>query len=142
MIFSLFILAVVAIVLIARYNEDDHLFWQLLISFCAAFALTTTVMKLKNNEQHDNNSTTQVCPTQVSQDQGDVYYLPQFGLNATTLSHVTGVAPVSKDYMLGSSLNYYADSKITRKGRDQPVRVTNTHKPRDIRIVKSPWDTS
>ena len=66
MILSLFVLAVIVIVLIARYNEDDRLFWQLLISLCTAFAIATIVRNIQDDKQSTNSSITQVCPMQVS----------------------------------------------------------------------------
>ena len=64
MILTVFLIGNLAIIGIARYNEDDRLFWKLLLSFVFAFSVTTMCYKLMGDD-NENNPTEQVCPTQI-----------------------------------------------------------------------------
>lgn len=63
MTFILFVLGLVAITLIARYNESNTLFWKLFLSFVLGIAATGTYFALTTNKQ-DKAKLTQVCPMQ------------------------------------------------------------------------------
>ena len=96
MILFLFLVGVVAIMAIARYNEDDRLFWKLLVSFTLAFTVTSLGVKIMGNEDK-SNSTTQVCPTQALYGTSDI--VSPFTDVSTTIT-VTDTAvpvPVSQD---------------------------------------------
>lgn len=61
----LFLLGIVIILCISRYNEDEKLFWKLLISFVGAFAAVTFVQKCIESQKQDKTEYYQSVPTQV-----------------------------------------------------------------------------
>ena len=96
MILFLFLVGVVAIMAIARYNEDDRLFWKLLVSFTVAFTVTSIGVKLMGNE-NKSDSTTQVCPTQALYGTSDKIS-PLTDVSTTiTVTDITVLDPVSQD---------------------------------------------
>lgn len=64
----LFLLAVLAIVGISRYNEDDRLFWKLIASVTIAFALTDIVSSAYNKYDGTVDSPVQVQKAMPSVD--------------------------------------------------------------------------
>lgn len=142
MILSLFVLAVIVIVLIARYNEDDRLFWQLLISLCTAFAIATIVRNIQDDKQSTNSSITQVCPMQVSDQSLSSLEPTTNDLTMIANMHVTDAVPASKDYTLDVVEGYNTLFKIRSKERDQPMRTYNEHMPRSNIINNIMFDTS
>ena len=62
----LFLLGIIAVTLIARYNESNALFWKLLIAFLCGMAVAGLYNKLTSEEKNEETLTQQVCPMQSS----------------------------------------------------------------------------
>lgn len=127
----LFLIAVFAIVCIARYNEDDRLFWKLFVSFTAAFVLTSVIVKTIESKQNKKDCIEQVCPTQSSNSALDQVSLFQNALNSTTLTDVTGPVAVSKDYALVTNTIPNILHRVWWGIRDQPPELITFVKIRD-----------
>ena len=99
MILLLFIIGVLAIIAIARYNEDDRLFWKLFGAFTIAFTATSIAVATIDGGQDETNLTNEVYPTQAP-DTMLGYYNPFTAIcDEATVSEEIPV-PVSKDNTL------------------------------------------
>lgn len=96
MILFLFLVGVMAIMAIARYNEDDRLFWKLLVSFTIAFTVTSIGVKLMGDE-NKSDSTTQVCPTQALHETSDMVSPFTDVITTITVPDIIVPDPVSQD---------------------------------------------
>ena len=120
MIVLLFLLGVLVIFGIARYNESDKLFWTLFFSFVGMFTVGTVANIAIGANKKSKDHHCQVCPTQANPtSSSNVCFLADAMLPSTKLD-VTGPAPVSKDYMLGAINGAFISSKIMAEARDQP----------------------
>lgn len=126
MILFWFIIGMLAIIAIARYNEDDRLFWKLTLSFVFAFTATTVAIKVLGDKQDESALTEQVCPTQVLTITTDNSLLAVVDSEAT-ISEVTAPVPVSKDNTLAVSENSSSLNEVYGWSRDQPPRVINVN---------------
>lgn len=122
MVLFWFIIGVIFIALIARYNESNALFWKLFLAFLLGFASCKMYIHLKNEQNKEN--LTQVCPTQEST---ELPGIAQFFLagNSPEITVSENYAPVSKDYTPALSEMSLILSKISSKGRDQPLLTTH-----------------
>ena len=66
--FILFLIGLFAIIGIARYNEDDNLFWKLLVSFVGAYAAATFVYHMTEDKKQDKVVMIENAPMQVLSD--------------------------------------------------------------------------
>jgi len=107
---------------IARYNEDDSLFWKLFISFVGAFTAATIVrtqLESENQEKVVKVEKATVNPTQVLQSTPSI-------INFYSLADVSNAAtkrekspkPVSKDSLINK--NDSSLSKVFGSIRGQP----------------------
>ena len=120
MVLLFFLIAVFAILCIARYNEDDRLFWKLFVSFTAAFMITTiTARIISSNDQTKDDATTKVYPTQLQNSSLDQMCLFKDALNFATVKDVTDPVAVSKEKPNFASISFDLQ-KIWRGIRDQP----------------------
>lgn len=120
MILLWFILGIVLILGIARYNESNKLFWTLLFCFVMGFAGTKMILDIHHgNEQRSNDSLTVVYPTQKS-----------IGMVATTLFQtsanmmavkVTASNSVGQDSTPKTNKTNITPGKISKRTRDQPI---------------------
>lgn len=115
-----FILGTALILGIARYNESNRLFWILLFAFIMGFAGTKMILDTCHRGKQSNDSLTQVCPTQVSNNA--LFAKMQFNTSADmTLVKVTALNPVSKDYTPVQSETSVTLSEVFERTRDQPI---------------------
>ena len=106
---------------IARYNEDDSLFWKLFISFVGAFTAATVVRTQLENENQEKVVKVEkaTVPTQVLQNTPSI-------INFYSLADVSQAAtkrekspkPVSKDSLINK--NDSSLSKVFGSIRGQP----------------------
>ena len=106
---------------IARYNEDDSLFWKLFISFVGAFTAATVVRTQLENENQEKVVKVEkaTVPTQVLQSTPSI-------INFYSLADVSQAAtkrekspkPVSKDSLINK--NDSSLSKVFGSIRGQP----------------------
>lgn len=125
MILLLFIVAIIAIVLIARYNEDDRLFWKLLISFCVAFATTSVIYNIIDDGDRNKVSCIKTDPMQLSNCTsgqqvllGDVSTL--INVDTETMSVAAG-----KDNLFLTNIAEQIPNEIYANVRDQPPMFIN-----------------
>ena len=62
----LFVIALIVILAISRYNEDDRLFWKLLGAFAIMFTVTTVAQSI-TTQKEDNGAMTSITTTMPSQ---------------------------------------------------------------------------
>ena len=106
---------------IARYNEDDNLFWKLFISFVGAFTAATVVKTQLENENQEKVVKVEkaTVPTQVLQSTPSItnfYSLADVSQAAT--KREKSPKPVSKDSLINK--NDSSLSKVFGSIRGQP----------------------
>ena len=117
-----FILGIVLILGIARYNESNKLFWILLFSFIMGFAGTKMIIDHHGDEQGDGNLT-QVCSTYVPTTSmgACMYYIannmPKVENVVTALQHA-GQSSIPALSEIDATL-----SEVFGRTRDQPLLV-------------------
>ena len=122
MVLFWFIIGVIAITLIARYNESDKLFWKLFLAFVLGFASAKMYYHLTN--ERNENTLTQVSPTQASMELSGI---AQFFLAGSTpeITVSESYVPVSQAYAPAGSESSLILSKIAGGTRDQPPFLTS-----------------
>ena len=112
----------IAITLIARYNESDKLFWKLFLAFVLGFASAKMYYHLTN--ERNENTLTQVSPTQASMELSGI---AQFFLAGSTpeITVSESYVPVSQAYAPAGSESSLILSKIAGGARDQPPFLTS-----------------
>lgn len=122
MVLFWFIIGVIAITLIARYNESDKLFWKLFLAFVLGFASAKMYYHLTN--ERNENTLTQVSPTQASMELSGI---AQFFLAGSTpeITVSTSYVPVSQAFAPAGSESNLVLSKIAGGARDQPPFLTS-----------------
>lgn len=123
MIALLFLLGVLTIVGIARYNEDDRLFWKLFICYIVAFIATSITVATFDGGQDDNNLIEQVYPTQALDSATNYLSLNAIACDVAILSKTCSV-PVSKDNALFYN-EIVVPEEVCGNVRDQPPIVSN-----------------
>lgn len=117
-------LAVLAIcVAIARYNENDGLFWKLALSFAGAYAAYTVVTTVIDNKKEDKVVMINDNPTQVHK---SVSYAP-FVMRSTTLGATRrekSQKPVSKDTVIKKSDSILSKVFVSARGQPQVSSVS------------------
>lgn len=128
MILFWFLIGIVIIALIARYNESNSLFWKLLLAFLLGFAAAKMVIQLTSSEKNRNeNVTAQVQPIQKSQSTSDCTVCLLADVTAanpeTDCQNSVGkvFAPVLQDMLISS--------KIFGGIRDQPHFLMDNSPP-------------
>lgn len=104
---------------IARYNEDDSLFWKLFIAFMGAIAAGTVVKNfIQDDEQQNKTVVIDQVPTQALESVPSLYAI----LADTSLPIISGEKspkPVGQDSPINQ--DYRILSKVIRsKARGQP----------------------
>lgn len=122
MIVLLFILGILAIIGISRYNESNKLFWTLFFSFVGMFAVGTVAGYAIGASNKSKDHHCQVCPTQANVTSSSNVCSLADGMLYSTTSDVTGPVPVSKDYIFGVTDDVFISGKIVAEARDQPNR--------------------
>lgn len=123
MILLLFIIGVIVITAIARYNEDDRLFWKLFASFTIAFTATSIAVATLGDKQDKNDLIEQVYPTQAPDTTMGYYSPTAIVCDSATVSEAIP-APASKDYTPAVD-ETFCSCEVYGKTRDQPPKVTN-----------------
>lgn len=114
-----FLVTVAAIVGIARYNENDKLFWQLLIAFGGSYAAATAVYSLMDDEKEsDKVVMIEKAPTQVLSDMPTLNGLVT-GTSFSAAKRTMSAKPVSKDSLISQDTSII--SKVHASPRGQPT---------------------
>ena len=107
---------------IARYNEDDNLFWKLFISFVGAFTAATVVRTQLENENQEKVVKIEkatMSPTQVLLGtSGTIYFYPLADVSKAATKREKSPKPVSKDSLI--NFNDSSLSKVFGSIRGQP----------------------
>ena len=114
-----FVVTVLAIIGIARYNESEKLFWQLFIAFCGSYAAATAVYNFVDDKKDDKVVVIDKVPTQVLSD------VPTFnglvtGMSFSASKRSKSAKPVSKDSLISQTNNIIV-SKVHARMRGQPT---------------------
>lgn len=123
MILLWFLLGVVLIFGIARYNESAKLFWTLLLSFIGAFTVTSVILNSNKDENESKTELVQMCPTQAQ--------ICEFVINNTQITDkilfATEVAPatvpVSQDYTFAPKKIPFTSCKDGIRILDKPPQL-------------------
>lgn len=113
------LLVLVFIIAIARYNEDDNLFWKLFIAFVGSIAAANVALNVTESKKNDKVVMIKKAPTQVLKS------MPFLVGSVTDMSFkVTprekSPKPVSKDLLfMNNNLNV---GKVVAFIRDRPQR--------------------
>lgn len=108
--------AIIAVIIgICRYNEDEKLFWPMLLSFVGAFAIATAVSK-SVTEKKSNNVIIESAPTQVLQSVPCSFYtLADISLAATLREK--SPKPVSKDCTSVNNIDTLSEVHVSARGQ-------------------------
>lgn len=112
-----FVIGILVITGIARYNASNQLFWQLFLAFLLGFAVTKMVMP----ENQSNTAFEQVYPTQVSS-AAQSWAIIAHTSYAKDNNVVTAQPAVSQEYTPALP-ECSITSKTCGKVRDQPQEV-------------------
>lgn len=112
-----FIATIGVISAIARYNESDKLFWQLLVSFVGAYAAVTVATKLLGEEKQNEVVMIEKAPMQALESMPTLYASVVTDNSLATRGEKSP-KPVGKDMLLSQSNNIL--SEVHRKARGQP----------------------
>lgn len=141
MILFWFVIAIAAILGIARYNEDDRLFWKLMLSFVFAFTVTTVTYKVLETKDK-KNLIEQVYPTQAPTYTPSIYHSGDSVLPKVTSMALTKSDPVSKDTTPATNETFVIFDKIREHTRDQPPKYNNRHSITKLIHPPIPIDSS
>lgn len=114
------ILAVLGTIIgIARYNEDDNLFWKLFIAFMGGIAAGVVANNFVNDKNNDKVVMLDKAPTQVLE---SMPYLPGSvtDMSLTVTKGEKSPKPVSKDELI--KYNNLTVGKVTAFIRGRPQR--------------------
>lgn len=107
---------------IARYNEDDNLFWKLFISFIGAFVAATVVRTQLENENQEKIVKVEkatVNPTQVLRSTlSTINFYSLASVSQAATKREKSPKPVSKDSLINK--NDSSLSKVFGSIRGQP----------------------
>jgi hypothetical protein len=111
-----FVATIAAIVGIARYNESDKLFWQLLIAFVGSYAAASVVYNIAEDKKQDNVVMINEAPTQVL---GTIPSLDEIlaGNEFSATKREKSPKPVGKDSLVSQTVIL---SKVHASPRGQP----------------------
>lgn len=112
-----FIATIGVISAIARYNESDKLFWQLLVSFVGAYAAVTVATKVLGEEKQNEVVMIEKAPMQALESMPTLYASVVTDNSLATRGEKSP-KPVGKDMLLSQSNNIL--SEVHRKARGQP----------------------
>lgn len=117
-----FLIGILIILCVSRYNEDESLFWKLFVSFIGAFLATAVACTYINSQKQSKVVQATSAPTQVLYSGSHVCVLADPSVTVTN-AEPTAV-PVSKD-MVCDYVNP-ALSKVGVQARDQPTITFDT----------------
>lgn len=105
---------------VARYNEDDSLFWKLFISFVGAFTVATYVSSQMDKEEQGKVVMIDNMPTQVLESTSCCpLYSTLAGVSLSATKREKSTKPVSKDVVINSEDSVLSKAVHT-SARGQP----------------------
>ena len=118
MTLALYVLGVIIITFIARYNESNKLFWTLFTAYTLGYAGTTMVIRSLSKQSNDNCM--QVSPTQDATLPSPTTTFMLVGDTIDAPKKETS-DPVSQAPMLASNADVITTANVANSSRDQPV---------------------
>lgn len=106
---------------IARYNENDNLFWKLAIAYLGSFAAAKVVTYVIDSNEQNKNIVINGAPTQVQQSIPCIYTLAEMSLAATRREK--SPKPVSKDSAIKSNDSVLSKVHVSARGQPQVESV-------------------
>ena len=130
MTLALYALGVLVILVLAKYNESNKLFWTFLTAWTLGYAVTTMVVR---STKQSESKCVQVLPTQdaVLNLPGTFMMLP---IDTTTAPKKETSEPVSQA-LVPVIANGFTTVDVTNASRDQPTTHVLPNPP-------TPYDTS
>ena len=115
-----FLATVAAIVGIARYNEDDALFWKLFISLAGAYAAVAIALNVVNSDEKKQDKVVMIenAPTQVLGSMPSLNAILA-GVSCSAAEREKSPKPVSKDKLFNQ--NNIILSKVHAYPRGRPT---------------------
>ena len=129
----IFLLGIIVIIGIARYNESNKLFWTLLISFLSGMAVASVYNTVTAPEKNDNKVTL-TKSTPMCQISSDIYCLMKGEDQSTNSLNAKLVSKIG----LNSDCNNYRLSKDWK----EPILTINVPTIRGQCTKKLVYDTS
>ena len=129
----IFLLGIIVIIGIARYNESNKLFWTLLISFLSGMAVASVYNTVTAPEKNDNKVTL-TKSTPMCQIPSDIYCLMKDEDQSTNSLNAKLVSKIE----LNSDCNNYRLSKDWK----EPILTINVPTIRGQCTKKLVYDTS
>lgn len=141
MILLWFVLGMLLAFGIARYNESNKLFWQLVVSFALGYTATVMCTRTFGGDERSNDDLTQVGPTQVPViATNSMLYLFGFADNLAS-TKVTALDLVSQDYAPVQNEVSVISSEVFGRVRDQPL-LTLTQPPEClVKVISTHHET-
>lgn len=119
----MFLIGILIILGIARYNESEKLFWTLFVSFTGTFAAATAVSEYMDSKKQDKVEVVSSAPTQVLFGGSRKCYVLADSSKTVTDEEKSSV-PVSKDSLIAKP--DFILSKSCAPARDQPTTPFDT----------------
>ena len=123
MILLWFVIGILLAFGIARYNESNKLFWQLVLAFVLGYATTVMIDRSVNGRERSSVNLVQVCPTQmpnVVSGSSIVYLLAD---TAVAPTKVTALESVVQESTPDKHENDTIPSMVSERTRDQPIQI-------------------
>lgn len=114
----------------ARYNENDRLFWQLALAWIGSFAAAEVVTNVIDHNEQNKSIVISSTPTQVQQSIPCIdYTLAEMSLAATRREK--SQKPVSKDSTINSNDSILSEVHVAARGQPQVMSVFPTLRGQD-----------
>ena len=123
MILFMFLLGLLIILGIARYNESEKLFWTLFVSYIGSFAATVAVSEYISNKKQNKVEVVSPAPTQAPLS-GSRRCFVLADLIEVVTDEEKSSDPVSKD--LAETKHNLVLSKVYVNVRGQPIEPFDT----------------
>lgn len=123
MIFTLFALGMLVAFGIARYNESNKVFWQLMLAWVLGYATIVMVHRTFGNDERNGENLVQMCPTQMSTVVSDASLLYLLADTAVTPTKVTALDSVSQVFTPEEHEVDSISSEVYGRTRDQPLQT-------------------
>lgn len=116
---SFFLVGLLIITLVARYNENEKLFWQLLISFIGTYGAATIAINALSSEKKQSKEVVITSKPMQAPTSKSYNFCSLADLSSLVTVEEYPSVPAGKD--IASKLNDPSLSEVGRGARDQPM---------------------
>lgn len=116
---SFFLVGLLIITLVARYNENEKLFWQLLISFIGTYGAATIAINALSSEKKQSKEVVITSKPMQAPTSKSYNFCSLADLSSLVTVEEYPSVPAGKD--IASKLNDPSLSGVGRGARDQPM---------------------